>query len=341
MSKIRRGNLGNFINLGYVRTPDDEVGRIIDLIAPEGPGPLRVVDPCCGQGLALAAMRRAIEERDGIEVVTFGTEADHERAEEAQRRVDHCLWAPYQDARWNEGSMDVMLLNPPHAGGELELQFLREMQDTLRPNGLLFYIIRQRNLNGHIAARLAGHFDVLTVYPCLPDNFQAYDQIVVVASKRGKRRMDKGVKAQLRAIGRQATDGEDSQMLLTEPPLGDAALWGYRGMPFEVKAPGGGRFYLRHREAKPEELAADAKRFGARTGRWWRDRMEASRQLKSSTLLPLRDTQIANLLFLGFADNREFELEGRRYLFRGQTHLDKTDVTSERDQAEGRTRVME
>jgi hypothetical protein len=86
-----------------------------------------------------------------------------------------------------------------------------------------------------------------------------------------------------------------------------------------VAAPGGRPLYLRRRDVRPGELAADAERFGVRASRWWKGRVEAIPQLHSSTLLPLRDTQIANLLFLGFADNREFELEGHRYLFRGQT----------------------
>jgi len=75
--------------------------------------------------------------------------------------------------------------------------------------------------------------------------------------------------------------------------------------------------------------AADAEQFGVRTGRWWRDQVEMIPELRSSTLLPLRDTQIANLLFLGFADNREFNLDGHRYLFRGQTRVIETDITSD------------
>lgn len=334
-------NLGNLINLGYVRTPDDEVARIAALIAPTGPGPLRLADPCCGEGLALAQLKATIEGRHAVRVVTCGTEADRERAQAAAGRVDQCLWSPYQDARWGKGTMDVMLLNPPYAGGKLELQFLRETQDVLRPGGLLFYIIRQRYLRGPIAARLAGHFDALAVYPFLPEHFQAYDQIVVVARRREKR-MDAGVKAQLAAIGRNGRyrDGEQQELLDDKPPPPEG-LWGYPDAPFQVATPGGKPFYLRRRQVHPDELAADAERFGVRTSRWWRDQVEAIPELRSSTLLPLRDTQIANLLFLGFADNREFNLDGHCYLFRGQTRVIETDVTSEEDEDLGRTRILE
>ena len=335
-------NLGNLINLGYVRTPDDEVARIATLIAPTGQGPLRLADPCCGEGLALTQLEVIIEGQHAVSVITYGTEADRERAEAAADRVDQCLWSPYQDVRWGKESMDVMLLNPPYAGGKLELQFLRETQEAIRPGGLIFYIIRQRYLRGPIAARLAGHFDVLAVYPFLPANFESYDQIVVVARRREKR-MDATTKTQLAVIGRnsrRAEAGEQLELSGDLPPLPEG-LWGYPDGPFEVTAPGGRPFYLRRTQVRPDELAADAERFGVRTSRWWRDQVEMIPELRSSTLLPLRDTQIANLLFLGFGDNREFNLDGRRYLFRGQTRVIETDVTSEEEKDQGRTRVLE
>ncbi|MDY7079254.1 MAG: DUF6094 domain-containing protein [Chloroflexota bacterium] len=360
-------NLGNLINLGYVRTPDDEAARIAALIAPAGPGPLRLADPCCGEGLALAQIKATIEGQHSVRVITYGTEADRERAEAAAGRVDQCLWSPYQDARWGQESTDVMLLNPPYTGGKTELQFLRDIQGILRPGGLLFYVIRQRYLRGPIAARLAGHFDVLAVYPFLPENFEAYDQIVVVARWREKR-MDGAMKAQLATIGRNGRyrDGEQQELLPDDdkPPLPEEpalsgsteprpeqdegladvlpkGLWGYPDGPFDVAAPGGKPFYLRRRQVQPDEIATDAERFGVRTSRWWRDQVETIPELRSSTLLPLRDTQIANLLFLGFADNREFDLDGHRYLFRGQTRVIETDITSEEEQEQGRTRVLE
>mgnify|MGYP006286548423 FL=1 len=205
--------------LAYVRTPDDELDRIVDLIKPAGPGPLRVVDPCCGEGLALTSLQTALEKRHGMSVATFGTEADQSLAEEAKERLHQCLWARYQDARWAEASMDVMLLSPPSGGGELELQFLRETQDLLRHGGLLFYIIRRRNLNGYIAARLAGHFDVLCVYAWEAEHVEDHDQIVVVARKR-QQATDEAAKEQLRAIGRQAKDAEQSRMPVGLPGRG-------------------------------------------------------------------------------------------------------------------------
>ncbi len=154
--------------------------------------------------------------------------------------------------------------------------------------------------------------------------------------------MDAGVKAQLATIGRngRCRDGEQRELLDDKPPLPEG-LWGYPDTPFEVAAPGGKPFYLRRRQVQPDEIATDAQHWGVRTSRWWRDQVETIPELRSSTLLPLRDTQIANLLFLGFADNREFNLDGHRYLFRGQTRVIETDVTSEEEKDQGRTRVLE
>ncbi len=324
----------------YMRIPEDEVDRIVDLIEPTGAGPLRVLDPRCGNGVALGAIQQALESRFGIRVVTFGAEADRERAEEARQRIGQCLQAPYQEARWEDEVMDLMLLNPPRSGGQLELQFLRDTQSILRRGGILFYVIRQESLNGYIAARLAEHFDVLSVYPFLPENYTERQQIVIVARRRPSR-TDQAMKAKLRAFGRQAQAASSAPGLPGGSPMMSDRPFGYPDARFEVEARGGRAFYLRHREVTPDELVADAERFGVRTTRWWRDRMITTRELESSTLLPLRDTQIANLLFLGFADNRRFDLEGRSWLFRGQTHLTKTDATTEEDREAGRIREQE
>ncbi len=317
--------IGNLANLGYVRTPDEEVDRVAALIRPDGPGPLRVADPCCGEGLALVRLKEILQARYGVPVVTYGTEVDGERARVAETRVDQCLRAPYQEARWGKGTQDVLFLNPPYAGGKLELQFLRDLQETLRIGGLLFYVIRRRYLRGHVATRLAVHFDVLAVYPFLPEHYQAYDQVVVVARRRQKR-LDPHTKASLVAIGR----GEEPD-----------GLWGYPDAPFPVQAPARKPFYLRRKKVRPGDLVADAERFGVHTTQWWKERIEEVPELRGRSLLPLRDTQIANLLFLGFADNQEFELDGHRYLFHGRAGVEEVDVTTDDDRERNVTRTVE
>ncbi|HIE37962.1 MAG TPA: hypothetical protein EYP77_02650, partial [Anaerolineae bacterium] len=311
--------LGNLASLGYVPTPGSEVDRIAALLDPKGPGPLRLADPCCGEGQALARLKNNLQSRCDIPIVTYGTEVDEERAKAAAARIDQVLWSPYQEARWGRETQDVLFLNPPYAGGRLELQFLRELQEVLRVGGLLFFIIRRRYLRGHIALRLAVHFDVLAVYPFSPENYGAYDQIVIVARRR-KRRAAPDVQNALAAIGR----GEEPD-----------GLWGYPPTPFTVDAPARKPFYLRRKKVRPEDLAADAERFGIHTTGWWEEHIEAAPTLRTRSLLPLRVTQIANLLFLGFANNRRFTLDGHPYLFHGRAGVKEVDITTDADRGRG------
>jgi intein/homing endonuclease len=310
-----RGRFDGLADLGYVRTPDDEVDRIAALIEPLGTGSLRVADPCCGEGLALVRLRESIE-RQGVRVETFAGEIDRQRADRAEHILGECLWAPYQEAQWKDEVVDILHLNPPYSQGRLELQFLRELQDVLCIGGLLFYVIRQRYLRGAIAARLATHFEELAVYPFLPHNYERYGQVVVVGRKRVKG-MDREVKAHLSTIG-------EGQMFASD-------LWGYPEAPFAVECSNRHPFYLRRKQVRPEELAADARQFGIRTSRWWQERIVDVPSYEGRTLLPLRDAQIASLMLLGFVDNHIFDFDGQRYLFRGHHYVREEDVTTRED----------
>ncbi len=52
----------NFIKNGYFPTDSETLGRIFNFLAPAN-GLLRVLDPCCGEGAALADVVHALGER--------------------------------------------------------------------------------------------------------------------------------------------------------------------------------------------------------------------------------------------------------------------------------------
>ena len=50
----------NFIKNGYYPTDEVTLERIIGMLRCTGPGPFRLLDPCCGEGTALADIRHGL-----------------------------------------------------------------------------------------------------------------------------------------------------------------------------------------------------------------------------------------------------------------------------------------
>lgn len=68
----------NFIKNGYYPTDDVTLARILNALDIGG-GELRILDPCCGEGVALAEVRHHLIE-NGAKVTAYGVEYDAERA---------------------------------------------------------------------------------------------------------------------------------------------------------------------------------------------------------------------------------------------------------------------
>ena len=79
---------------GFYPTPE----RVVDLLAelihtPTGyyhrdQETLRILDPCCGAGEALAQLAERMDAPNAIPIETYGVELHRDRAEEAEKRLD-------------------------------------------------------------------------------------------------------------------------------------------------------------------------------------------------------------------------------------------------------------
>ena len=67
----------NFVKNGYFPTDDDTLSRIQSFLFP-GEGHVRLLDPCCGEGAALADVCQGLQDRvpEPPLVETFGIEFD-------------------------------------------------------------------------------------------------------------------------------------------------------------------------------------------------------------------------------------------------------------------------
>lgn len=93
--------------MGYYPTPPDVAERIGSFLRyPEGN--VNLLDPCCGEGLALSTLA------DGAHATTYGIELDGHRAELAKQNLDHVLKCSYEDTRISNNAFSCLFLNPPY-----------------------------------------------------------------------------------------------------------------------------------------------------------------------------------------------------------------------------------
>lgn len=187
--------------LGYYPTPE----RVTDLVAgmtqsvlyslnrqdhhPE----IRIMDPCCGAGDAVARFAAHLQRRARTATVrTYGIELDRERSRAARRQLFQVWHADIDHCRLLENAYHILWLNPPYdwasdddADGSrrLESRFLHQATQGLAPNGLLIYIIPQHVLAWD-AAYLSRNYQEITVGRFPDPEYDAYRQVVVMARRK-------------------------------------------------------------------------------------------------------------------------------------------------------------
>jgi hypothetical protein len=182
----------NFIRKGYFPTDEATLERIITALEPApGTAPLRLLDPTCGEGVALAEIKHAF---GAGRTVAYGIEIDEERAWHAKDLLDVAIHADLLDCRLGQRGFGLLFLNPPYGDlvadraqtGERkerrhEHQLYRMSIGSLQPGGVLVLIIPRASLDRRFATWLANGFDRLRVFAAATDQFR---QIVVFGVRR-------------------------------------------------------------------------------------------------------------------------------------------------------------
>lgn len=178
------GHLMNRVRMGYFPTDADHVKLLKKAVAfPEQP--VNVIDPCCGEGMALAGLTA------GENAVTYGIEIDEVRGEEAQQRLKRVGFGSFFHSRISLGAFQCLFLNPPylsvpseHGSRRLEKSFLADSMRLLTDGGLLIYIIPYYRATLDVCRVLCEHFENLRVYRFIGKEFDRFKQVVFLGTKR-------------------------------------------------------------------------------------------------------------------------------------------------------------
>lgn len=183
----------NFAKNGYYPTDADTIERVLSMLEPSETGTLRILDPCAGEGVALAECKAFL----GAErTEAFGVEFDRERAWHAKEILDRVIHGDFQETFVGYRSFGLLWLNPPYgdlvgdqaATGDarkgrarLEKVFYQRAVKLLQPGGVMVLIVPHYGLDKDLSGWIARDFESVAAF-LAPE--QRFKQAVVVGVRR-------------------------------------------------------------------------------------------------------------------------------------------------------------
>lgn len=202
----------NFAANGYYPTDESTIERILSMLRPSPQGTMRLIDPCAGEGVALAECKHHLG-ADRAEA--FGVELHKERAWNAKEILDRVIHGDFQETTISYRRFGFLWFNPPYGdlvsdqgstgddGGSgrqrFEKLFYHRAYRLLQPGGVMVLIVPHYSLDKEYAGWIAGHFERVEAF-LSPE--QRFKQAVVVgvranawqsgdAAKRARLRLER------------------------------------------------------------------------------------------------------------------------------------------------------
>lgn len=316
----------NHADNGYFPTDDATLAGIaarLDI----GGGDIRIFDPCCGTGAALAKLSEHLSACGSL-CRSFGVELDAERAADASAVLGHVVRADIENCLMQPKTVGLLFLNPPYgyanrdqlsseSGRRLEQVFLDRTMHVLQEGGILVLIVPVQSLSESFTREIASRFAELRMYRAAVDT---YKQVVIF-----------GIKPRLRAdIGRSLAKRQQAVLMRPENalPIRETAAdccyevppspeKPFRPISFKVEAAG---------------LAGELATLGSQTlwphfGQWFAEALSPD---KRRPLCALGQWHAALALAAGQVSGIVTAADGRRLLVKGSTY--KTKVTTAEEQ---------
>jgi hypothetical protein len=314
--------------MGYYPTPPLVVSLIAGILVRNGPGRIRLLDPCAGEGHALKHVGETLDGK------TYGIELDTHRGRAAKHNVSHCLITDYETTRISNQAFSLLFLNPPYdwaiktddvsASERYERTFLRNTIKYLVPNGVLVYLIPQVRLDNAIAKILAFRFTDVRVFRFPEKEYESFKQLALFGRLKKRPESDDELARSLTAVGHRKSI----------IPFLDKAECKYT-VPL---SPSVKNFLFRTTKIDPEELEAELRECGLR-GKINRMVSPLSLSEKIKPIMPLRQGHLAQLLACGMMNGVVFDKDGRNPLVvKGIT---RKVVETRTEHEDGKERIIE
>ena len=147
-----------------------------------------IFDPCAGEGLFLQSVVRHakkaanLSQAKNTQVASYAVELDAERFDKI-RGIDQKLNSSFFETT-NNGSFDILLLNPPYNKNTGELvSWVDKAAPMVSYRGVMILIIPEYELKGEMLTILRGNFSWR--YAFRSEEHGAFKQVVVFLRKKG------------------------------------------------------------------------------------------------------------------------------------------------------------
>ena len=314
--------------MGYYPTPPMVVSLITGILVRNGPGKIRIFDPCAGEGHALKELK------DSLQCESYGIEPDTHRGKIARKNMTRCLITDYENSRISNRAFSLLYLNPPYdwsirndevsASERHERTFLRNTIGYLMAGGVLVYLIPQSRLDKTIAKILAYRFGDVRVFRFPDEEYKSFKQVVIFGVLKKKSELDDRLIQYLTEVG-------ESKAIIhsIENANCDYAV---------PCSPAIKNFLFQTIRIDPTELETEIKKYGLNEKV---NQMVSPMSLteKIKPIMPLRHGHLAQLLACGMMNGVVFDKDGDNPLVvKGIT---RKIVETRTEQDEDKSRIIE
>ena len=330
----------NFARNGYFPTDELTLERIIGALSPSQ-GPMSVLDPCAGEGVAIAEVANAL---GPAEVRAFAVEYNAERAKHARLLVDRCLHADLMQTFISRRSVGLLWLNSPYGDlvregaqahgfkgrARLEKLFYDRTIPLLQYGGILVFIVPHYVLDGELVGWLTRHFGDLRVFRACDPQFK---QVVVLGRRLPRDEVDLGQAQSARSV---LLEVARNAQVVPELP----ASWPFD--PYIVPPSPNEPEHFYQTVLEPNQFSAEIDRL---QGLWaeFDTHLGASQRPVRRPARPLSRWHLALALAAGAISGVIQSRNGRTLIVKGHTHKEKslrTEFTEDEEGSVSETRIL-
>lgn len=332
----------NFAKNGYYPTDEATLERVLNALTP-GDGPMCILDPLAGEGVAIAEAVHALGQE---QATAYAVEFDQERANHARLMVDHCIHADLMDTVISRQAYGLLWLNPPYGDlskdvngnigydgkgrARLEKLFYQRTLQLLQYDGILVFIVPHYVLDQELVGWLTRHFGDLRIHRAVDVQFK---QVVILGRRIRQRELAsdeaKSMRTRLLQIGQGDLEAEEL------PPM-----WPY--LPYVVPVASCEPEHFYRLSMEPAQFADEVTRL---RGLWpsFDTHLGAVRKSLRPPARGLSQWHTALALAAGAISGVVQSKTGRVLAVKGDTHKQKTTSTEYRERDDGsiaETRIL-
>lgn len=297
---------------GFFATPPSVIALLPSVITNPLGRPGRLLDPCAGQGIAASSLSAQLK------LDPYLIELDRQRAAQCQRRVGSVLRSDAAECKVQREAFSVLFLNPPYDsaghGQRTEFTWLKRWTPMLQPEGLLVYIIPERQYTETVLEYLSTYYRDVSLYRFPAADYEAFEQTIFIGKRVRTPNPSQTVRNRLWTALRRHDLPELGS--LTSPIAYEIPDLSYRG---EIE--------FRSTWLDPEELYAEAHERGLWQDPHVQDLLTFHHLKPVRPLLPLRKGHLTRMITAGLYNNTTLRQDGRHWIIKGRARKQTKELS--------------